>query len=200
MRSDITVETGLTDEQRAVTEANLGLISFVIDLNEHLLTDLYDYGDAWQDGYFGLARAVQLFDPTRGFRFSTFATDRIRQAIQKGRGRFENAAWRAAYDTNTAGDFEWPLSLDVPVAGTEGETATLGDTLLDSDDVEVLGLVGAGVETLRAACEDNLDHAVLDAMLTGGIIGHQGPRFGYAAGSTSKRARRLREIAALELV
>lgn len=199
MRSDITVETGLTDEQAEMTQANLGLISFVIDRNKHLVTELYDYGDAWQDGYFGLARAVQLFDPTRGFQFSTYATDRIRQAIQKGRGRFESKAWRAAYEQNVSDELEAPLSLDMPADGLDGDAATLGEILPCAGHVEELAIAGAVTAAVRDACVDEFDHAVLDAMLTGGVLQHSGAPFGYAPGSSNKRATRLRQVAALEV-
>ena len=40
--------------------------------------------DLFQDGWFGLHRAVEGWDALRGYRFSTYATWQIRQAIQRG--------------------------------------------------------------------------------------------------------------------
>lgn len=41
------------------------------------------FGDLYQEGFFGLMRAVTKFDPYRGFAFSTYATPWIQQAIRR---------------------------------------------------------------------------------------------------------------------
>lgn len=51
--------------------------------------DNYSKLDRIEEGMMGLARAVTKFDPDRGFKFSTYASWWIRQAIQRGRPNHE---------------------------------------------------------------------------------------------------------------
>lgn len=195
--SDIVVETGLTPAQSEMVAANTGLIGFVLKTKaKHLVGDAYDEADAWQDGVFGLARAVQLFDPTLGYRFSTYALPLIFQSIQRGRGRIESAAWRNAYQAGAARDFEAPLSLDHEYANADGSHG-IGDMLPDAHALpESDATAIEAVDRLRAECRDDLDHAVLDAMLTGSQLAQVVERFGCHTWTPTQRAKRLRTIGA----
>lgn len=73
--------------RRLFIEANLRL---VVSLARHYVRPGVGLLDLIQDGNLGLMRAVEKFDPDRGFKFSTYATNWIRQGIQRGlaeRGR-----------------------------------------------------------------------------------------------------------------
>jgi RNA polymerase sigma factor for flagellar operon FliA len=44
-------------------------------------TPLFDYDDIYSAGYLGLMDAAKRFDPTKGVKFSTFASQRVRGAM-----------------------------------------------------------------------------------------------------------------------
>ena len=74
------VVQGDMEAQRRLVEANLRLVvSIAKRYNNHGISLL----DLVQEGNLGLIRAAQKFDPSRGFRFSTYATWWIRQAISR---------------------------------------------------------------------------------------------------------------------
>ena len=80
MRIALKVADGDMFAQQQLVEANLRLVvSIAKRYNNHSISLL----DLIQEGNLGLIRAAQKFDPQRGFRFSTYATWWIRQAISR---------------------------------------------------------------------------------------------------------------------
>lgn len=71
-------------DERAREELLMCNIRLVVSIARHFRDRGLPFPDVIQDGIVGLNRATEKFDPERGFRFSTYATLWIKQAIQRG--------------------------------------------------------------------------------------------------------------------
>ena len=90
------IEQGDAAAKERMINSNLALVVSIAKKypqNELPLLDLI------QEGIFGLIRATEKFDWRRGFKFSTYATYWIRQAVQRG---IENKARTIRVPTNIA--------------------------------------------------------------------------------------------------
>src|SRR4051794_38526371 len=59
-------------------------LRLVVSIAKRYQTQGITLGDLVQEGVLGLIRAAEKFDWRRGFKFSTYATWWIRQAVQRG--------------------------------------------------------------------------------------------------------------------
>jgi RNA polymerase primary sigma factor len=72
------IQCGDTDAKQRMIEANLRL---VISIAKRYRCKSMSFEDLVQEGIIGLMAAVIRYDPKKGYRFSTYATHWIRQAI-----------------------------------------------------------------------------------------------------------------------
>jgi RNA polymerase primary sigma factor len=76
----VNLDERAADAKQLLTRANLRL---VVNVAKHYLGRGISLLDLIQEGNIGLLRAAQKFDHTKGFKFSTYATWWIRQAISR---------------------------------------------------------------------------------------------------------------------
>ena len=157
------IRRGLRARNRMVS-ANLRLVSMVAERMRrppHVALE-----DALQAGAIGLCRAAEMFDPARGYKFSTYAYLWIRQSItnevdKSGTIRVPSnvcAAMRGqkygdpSREQLEAAALVWHgcLSLSTPATGTDGDDCTL-DSRLEGGRLEVATLGQA--EEVSAAWE-----------------------------------------------
>jgi RNA polymerase sigma factor (sigma-70 family) len=191
---------GATPEHWQMVEANTGLIWRRVNLM-HPPEDQRD--DAYQDGLFGLLRAAMLFDPDKGYRFSTYADAWITQSIVRGRVVLEGRSFRREMER---GDRQWvaPLSLDAELSTEtdECDAGTLLGVLLADADTEHDGVLSATVaqaaEAMLGACQDAVDVEVVASMFDGevyGALSRISERHGMTREGVRRRRIRLQEMA-----
>src|SRR4051794_31239101 len=130
------IENGDEAAKERMITSNLAL---VVSIAKRYPTDGMTLLDLIQEGIFGLIRAAEKFDWRRGFKFSTYATYWIRQAIQRG---MENKERTIRIPTNVLQRERRVQRAEKELAGELGREATVEEVAaraeLDLEDLEKL--------------------------------------------------------------
>jgi RNA polymerase primary sigma factor len=103
------VRDGDDGARERMIEANLRL---VVSIARHYNCRGMSFEDVVQEGILGLMAAVHKFDPSKGFRFSTYATYWIRQAIVRAIEKQSRMIRLPTYAYHAVGKLErWNLTL-----------------------------------------------------------------------------------------
>jgi RNA polymerase primary sigma factor len=131
------IERGDLDAKDLLINSNLRL---VVSVARKYQGQGLSFADLVQEGMLGLIRAAEKFDWRKGYRFSTYATIWIRQALQRGldnTGRTVRLPAHISQRVRRLGRAERELALRLGREPSLDELATELDT--DIDEIERLG-------------------------------------------------------------
>jgi|SRR5579871_1670903 len=120
------VKRGDSRAKDRLVEANMRL---VINIAKNYHNPLVPFEDLVQEGAIGLMTAAERYDPTKGYRFSTYATHWIRQAISRAIDNKAKAIRIPAHVSETLRKVDRTRALLFREQGEEPSAEQIGERL-----------------------------------------------------------------------